>query len=197
MPETADEPLTGRHVQMVGAARAAGWSADETGAWEGLIRASAGLRAGLTRHLEATHALSPSALGLLGRLLLAEDGRLRLSALADDAGLSLSRVSRIVDALEGRGLVERRPCPGDARAINAHVTPAGRALAEAAQADADDWLQERFFARLDEEETATLARIMARFAGGDPAPCDGASAVPAPRGAASCDGDAAGAPSED
>lgn len=194
MAETADDQLTGRHAQIVGATRAAGWSADETGAWEGLIRASAALRAGFTRHLETAHGLSPSALGLLGRLLLTDDGRLRLSALAEDAGLSLSRVSRIVDALEARGLVERRPCPGDARAINAHITPAGRALAAAAQGDADDWLQERFFARLDADETATLARILARFAGGgDPAPCDGSTPAGRAAAGAPCDGDAAGA----
>ncbi|MGX6449214.1 MarR family winged helix-turn-helix transcriptional regulator, partial [Patulibacter sp. S7RM1-6] len=128
MAETADDQLTGRHARMVGAARAAEWTADETGAWEGLIQASAALRAAFSRRLEAEHGLSPSALGLLGRLLLTPDGRLRLSALAEDAALSLSRVSRIVDALEARGLVERRPCPGDARAINAHVTPAGRTV---------------------------------------------------------------------
>jgi hypothetical protein len=42
--------------------------------------------------------------------------------LLEEAGLSLSRVSRIIDLLEARGLVRRQPCAEDARAVEAHIT---------------------------------------------------------------------------
>src|SRR6185503_11553236 len=53
----------------------------------------------------------PHAGAWLGRLAAAPGRRLRLSAIAGATGLTLSRISRIVDAFEKRGLVERRTCP--------------------------------------------------------------------------------------
>ena len=53
------------------------------------------------------------------------DGRAR----DPEAASGLSRISRMVDTLEQRGLVERPPCPTDGRAINAHLTDAGLTLA--------------------------------------------------------------------
>ena len=63
----------------------------------------------LEAELEAEHGLSISSLELMSRLATSEQGLLRLTTLAEAAGLSLSRVSRILDGLERRGLVERRP----------------------------------------------------------------------------------------
>ena len=105
-----------------------------------------------------------SAVELLGRLAAADERRLRLSRLAADTGLSLSRVSRIVDTLEARALVERRPCPSDARAINAHLTDAGLMLAREAQATHFADVQRRFFDHLEADEVALLARLFSRFA---------------------------------
>jgi DNA-binding MarR family transcriptional regulator len=59
---------------------------------------------------------------------------MRLSTVASATGLGLSRVSRIIDILERRKLVERPSCPDDARAVDAHLTKAGLALAREAQA---------------------------------------------------------------
>jgi DNA-binding MarR family transcriptional regulator len=78
-------------------------------------------------------------------------------------GLSLSRVSRIVDALEGRRLVERRPCPADARATNARLTDAGLRLAREAQATVYASIQARFFDQLGDDEVAVLADVFTRF----------------------------------
>ena len=78
-------------------------------------------------------------------------------------GLSISRVSRIVDALEERRLLERRPCPADARATNVTLTEAGAELTRGAQAALFEFVQDGFAERLSEEETATLAKVFARL----------------------------------
>jgi DNA-binding MarR family transcriptional regulator len=91
--------------------------------------------------------------------------------LAGEAGLSLSRVSRIVDALEARRLVERQPCPGDARAINAQLTPPGLELAQAAQTTHLAAVRERFFDRLSAREIEMLAEIFPRFSPEAPSAC--------------------------
>jgi DNA-binding MarR family transcriptional regulator len=140
------------------------WSDQNAEAWLGLLETHKRLTRALEAELEAAHGLSLSALELLGRLAAAEGRRLRLSTLAAECGLSLSRVSRIVDNLEDRGLVRRRPCPGDARAINAHLTKAGLELVREAQGTHFASVEERFFGQLSGDEVATLAAVFGRFA---------------------------------
>ena len=143
-----------------GMARLHGPQAD---AWAGLQRAHRELTRGLEATLDERYGLSLSALELLGRLAAAEERRRRLSRLADDVGLSLSRVSRIVDALERRGLVERRPCPEDTRATNACLTDAGLELVREAQVAHLDDVQIRFLDRLSPSELRTLGRVFDRL----------------------------------
>ena len=83
--------------------------------------------------------------------------------LARQAGLSLSRVSRLVDVLEARGLVERRPCAQDARAVEAHLTDSGLTLARAAQATHAASVQRRFFDALQPGELEVLADVFGRL----------------------------------
>lgn len=149
------------------------WSPLYEDAWIGLLTTHRRLTRELDAELEAAHGLTLSGLELLVRLASAPEHWLRLSALAQGAGLSLSRVSRIVDALEARGLLERRPCDADARAINAVLTPAGLELAKAAQATHLAAVRERFFDRLSDPEVATLAGVFLRFSPDAAAACSG------------------------
>ena len=66
--------------------------------------------------------------------ILSEDpGRtLRMTELARLTNATLPRLSHVVTRLEGRGLVERFPCPEDRRATNARLTEAGWAKVEEA-----------------------------------------------------------------
>jgi DNA-binding MarR family transcriptional regulator len=50
---------------------------------------------------------------------------LRMTSLAALTNATLPRLSHVVRRLEDRGLVERFPCPEDARATNARLTAAG------------------------------------------------------------------------
>jgi len=147
------------------------WDPLYVDAWIGLLQTHRQLTRELDARLEAEHGLSLSGLELLARLVAAPERWLRLSVLATQTGLSLSRVSRIVDSLEGRGLAERRQCPSDARAINAHLTPAGAELLDAAEQTHRALVQESFFDRLSVTEVETLADVFARFAPGAAAAC--------------------------
>jgi DNA-binding MarR family transcriptional regulator len=163
MAATSPQPAASACAYVVGDDGLSRWSDTHAEAWIGFLETHRQLSRALDHELEARHRLSMSAVELLGRLAAAEERRLRLSRLAADTGLSLSRVSRIVDALEARGLVERRPCPSDARAINAHLTDAGLALAREAQATHFADVQRRFFDQLEADEVALLARLFSRF----------------------------------
>ena len=142
----------------------ASWSQTHADAWIGLLETHKRLTRALEGELEAQYGLGLSALEMMGRLAAAEDRVLRLSDVAERTGLSLSRVSRITDALEARGLVERRRCPEDARARNAWLTDAGLELLRAAQASHFASVQRRFFDLMDPGEVAALADLFGRFA---------------------------------
>jgi DNA-binding MarR family transcriptional regulator len=155
------------------------WSAVHADAWIGLLQTHRQITREVDAELESEHGLTLSGLELLVRLAASPERWLRLSALASQTGLSLSRVSRIVDALEGRGLLARRSCPSDARAINAHLTPAGNELLSAAEATHFAAVQQRFFDHLSATEIETLATIFARFTPGAAAACTAAEPEPA------------------
>lgn len=168
---SAREPGAEACPYVAGEAGLAAWSEVQADAWIGLLETHKRLTRALEAELEAEHGLSLSGVELLGRLAAADRHRLRLSQLAAEANLSLSRVSRIVDGLEGRGLIRREACPSDARAVEAHLTEAGLALARAAQATHVDSVRARFLDRLAPGEAELLAAVFARFAPGAAAAC--------------------------
>ena len=139
------------------------WSDSRAAAWIGLLETHKQLTRELGDELEAAHGLGISGLELLTRLARAEHRTMRLSTLAGAAGLSLSRVSRILDGLERRGLVERLPDPVDSRAKNARLTPAGLDLLRVALKRHFDGVERVFFERLTEEDIETLARVFEAF----------------------------------
>jgi DNA-binding MarR family transcriptional regulator len=64
--------------------------------------------------------------GVLARL--GELAPARLSDLAQELGVDMSTVSRQVQSLEQKGLVDRRPDPVDGRAVRLELTRKGRAV---------------------------------------------------------------------
>ena len=160
------------------------WSDVHAEAWLGMLQTYRQLTRDLDAELETRHSLSLTGLELLSRLAAVEDRRLRLSALADQIGLSVSGISRLVDTLEQRGLprsgpnhggpnhghpnhgalVERHTCPEDGRAVNVYLTDAGLRLVGEAQATHFAGVQRRFFDHVSAEELSSLAQIFARFA---------------------------------
>ena len=87
--------------------------------------------------------LRPSHGNVMEQLEL-EDG-LRLTDLASRAGITAQSMGELVDDLEVKGYVERRPDPGDRRAKRIHLTQRGRKnalVAKRATADVEDQLAE-------------------------------------------------------
>lgn len=62
---------------------------------------------------------------VLAMLSEAPERTRRMTQLAAQTNATLPRLSHVVRRLEERGLVERFPCPQDARATNARLTAAG------------------------------------------------------------------------
>src|SRR3954451_23145944 len=75
------------------------WSDTHADAWIGLLETHKKLTRALDAELEAEFGLTLSGVECLGRLAAGEDRSMRLSALAAATGLSLSRISRIIDTL--------------------------------------------------------------------------------------------------
>ena len=168
MSETPPEPTAGPTEPsacpyVVGDDGIAAWSDKHADAWIGLLETHKQLTRALDAELEAGHGLSLSGLELLARLAAADAHQLRLSVLAHEASLSLSRVSRIIDLLVARQLVERRPCSADARAVEAHLTESGRQLAREAQGTHFASVQKRFFDRLQPGELEVIAEVFGRL----------------------------------
>jgi DNA-binding MarR family transcriptional regulator len=153
----------------------ASWEPIHAEAWIGLLETHKRLTRTLDAELEAEHGLSFSALEVLTRLAMAESRSLGLSALAGSCGLSLSRISRIIDSLQTRGLVKRQTVESDARAVQGQLTNAGLELVRQAQRTHFASVQRRFFEQLSDEDVATLARIFTKFAPVDAGACTAAS----------------------
>jgi len=172
MMSSPSEPETAEACpHVIGEERLARFSDLETEAWIGLLETHKRLTRALNAELEAEHGLSLSSVELLGRLFAADDQVLRLSDLAERSGLSLSRVSRIIDTLEARGLVERRRCPTDKRARNAGLTAAGAELLEAAQATHFAGVRSKFLEQVEPAELDALAAVFGRLAPGAARSC--------------------------
>ncbi len=170
---SAATPLPTESCEIIAPDGTRQWQPTFALAWIGLIQTHRQLTRELDAELEAAHGLTLSGLELLARLHSSPEQWLRLSMLAHQTGLSLSRVSRVVVALEQRGLVERRSCPSDARAVNAHLTDAGRELLADAERTHRAAVQQRFFDHLDAEEVEALAATFARFAPDAASECTG------------------------
>src|SRR6202035_1245246 len=101
--QTPSSPSVGEACAYVlGEDGLARWSDVHADAWIGLLETHKNLVRSLDTELEAEYGLTLSALEVLGRLGAADGRHLRMSDLAEECGLSLSRISRIIDALQER-----------------------------------------------------------------------------------------------
>jgi DNA-binding MarR family transcriptional regulator len=164
MATSADNETTHTCAYVLGDDGLATWTDTHADAWIGMLETHKRLTRAMEAELEAEYGLSLSGVEALGRLAAAEGRNLRLSVLAGECGLSLSRISRIIDTLESRKLVERRSAADDARAVEAHLLKAGLDLVRRAQASHFESVQQRFFAQLSPAEIETLAGVFGRFA---------------------------------
>lgn len=141
-----------------------GLTEGEMRAWRGLLRAYSALAKRLDAGLETKHGLPLSSYEVLYRLQDCEDGRMRMCDLAEQAGLSRSGLTRLVDRLERDGLLERCSCEHDARGAYACLTNAGRERLTAARVTHLAVVREQFLSRFSEEELLALVDSWDRIA---------------------------------
>src|SRR3954463_7955160 len=131
----------------------------ELGAWVGFLRAHHTLVAELDDELRREHGLPLTSFDVLAQLDNAPEHQLRMSELADAVLLSRSGLTRLVERLESKGLIQRRDCTEDARGAYAVLTHEGRTqLAEARETHLAG-VRALFLERFDEEELQTLADL--------------------------------------
>jgi MarR family transcriptional regulator, organic hydroperoxide resistance regulator len=86
----------------------------------------------------------------------------RVNELAADAGITASTATRILDALQRRGIVRRRRSSSDGRVVTVTLTPEGRELLRAREA----WMrgcQRAFYAGLPREERELAPDLLRRL----------------------------------
>ncbi len=108
------------------AAREPRWlTEDEASAWVALAGVLFELPTALDAQLQRDAGISHFEYQVLAMLSMAPGRTLRMTDLAAVANGSLTRLSRVVDRLDSRGWVCRRPDPTDGRATLAVLTDAG------------------------------------------------------------------------
>jgi DNA-binding MarR family transcriptional regulator len=143
-------------------------SEGELRAWRGLLRAYGCLARRLDAELEQAHRLPMTSYEVLHHLQEASGERMRMCELAEQAQLSRSGLTRLVDRLERDGLLERCSCEHDARGSYACLTPTGRERLSEAHVTHLAVVREHFFSHFSELELGALADMWERIA-----PCTG------------------------
>jgi DNA-binding MarR family transcriptional regulator len=114
----------------------------------------------LRRETLAPWDIAPSHSRALGVLM--RHGALRLSELSDHLHIAARSTTEVVDALQDRGLVERRPDPQDRRATLVAPTAEGTRVGEAIRASRDAEA-EAYFSVLSKAEQAELAELLRKL----------------------------------
>ncbi len=116
---------------------------------------------------------------VLAMLSEAPERTWRMTALARRTNATLPRLSHVVRRLEDRGLVERFPCPQDARATNARLTEQGWATVQATAPGHVDTVRRTVVDALSAQQVEQLAAISATILSRiDP---EGRMTAPSPR----------------
>ena len=94
--------------------------------------------------------------------VLKRHGPMRLSELSEHLQIVPRSTTQVADALQARGLIERRPDPGDRRATLVEVTGHGTEVLDEIRA-ARGTEAERVFGRLSKTDRTDLTRILRKL----------------------------------
>lgn len=86
------------------------------------------------------------------------------AALAEAIGADKTRIIPVLDELQSRGYIERRPDPDDRRARLLEITEQGRAIKDAIQAEIQQG-EERWLQKLSADDRRVFLRALQRLAG--------------------------------
>ena len=137
---------------------------DPVAAWRALLLAQDAVLRAIDEDLDRAGRISLSWYDVLLELNAAPRRRLRMAELAARVVLSRTRVSRLVDELVERGLVERQPDPDDGRASLAVITRLGSDALRRAAPVYLAGIEKHFTSHLDDHERAVITAGLQRVA---------------------------------
>jgi DNA-binding MarR family transcriptional regulator len=114
------------------------------------------------RRLQECCGLHPREFGVLN--VIASNPGVTQQAIGGDAGIDPSTMVATLDALEQRGLAERRPHPGDRRKRSIHLTPEGKRVLREGRKVART-VGEEVYGTLSEKEHEQLMTILRKLSG--------------------------------
>lgn len=134
-------------------------------AWVRLLRGHAAMRRSLSVQLQADHGLTINEYEALLLLSHAEGNRMRRVDLADGLQLTASGVTRLLDGLRERGLVDKDTCAGDARVTYAVLVDSGHTKLGEAACSHVRAIRTLFEERYSEDEIESLVALLGRLPG--------------------------------
>lgn len=128
------------------------------------LRAHARVTRQIERELQAEQGLALADYDLMAELSAAPGRRVRMGELAERLVLSRSGITRLVDRLQAKGLVQRHVCEGDRRGQWAAITDAGQARFRGARSTHMRCVARHFGNRIPAGDHATLERMLGEVA---------------------------------
>ena len=151
-----------------------------------VMQVSKAVQTTLSARVEERFGISVAESDLLVTLYHAPHGALRMGHISEALITNPVTVTRLVDGLEAKGLVERQRSANDRRAVNAVITPAGRAKIRKAAPLMEVEFGGELSEVISEEEAdalcAGLAKILGRLGSG-PSHCEAPSETSPPESA--------------
>jgi DNA-binding MarR family transcriptional regulator len=139
-------------------------SPTEDALWRALMRIVKALPRNLDADLVGGAGLTASEYSTIMHLSEAPNRELRMSELANAAGVSASRTTRLVDELQSRSLVRKVASSTDARGNIAKLTPRGMAKLKEAWPVHLESVRTQFLDHLDPASIPVLARELSMAA---------------------------------
>jgi DNA-binding MarR family transcriptional regulator len=137
---------------------------EEEALWRALAEVIMTLPRALDERFLRNHGVTLTEYSVLVALSEAPGRELRISELASRTSLSLSRISRVVDAMASHSLVTRRKCAYDGRSSFATLTGNGLSTLQAAYPGHVARVRRLVFDHLTDSELKTLRPALVRIA---------------------------------
>ena len=137
---------------------------EEERLWRALQRVSTALPRVLDDDLLHSTGLSLTGYAVLVNLSEAPNRAMRMADLAAATALSASRITRVVEQLQSRGLVDKHKCPVDGRSNIASLTPEGSARLKAAYPNHLRSARRHVLEHLDARTTKNLGDVLVKIA---------------------------------
>ncbi|MEH6782208.1 MAG: MarR family winged helix-turn-helix transcriptional regulator [Rhodoglobus sp.] len=131
----------------------------ENAVWRGFVSSSQQLVASLDKQLLQDAQLSGPEHAVLTALAEQPDSIVRARDLGQSLGWDRSRLSHLLKRMEGRGLLERKSCPSDARGLDVQITAAGLEGVQQASSGYLEFVRTHFFDLLTTDEQDALASV--------------------------------------